>query len=253
MDSGEVKTFIGYRAQHTDVTGPDQGRHPLSPDVTLDEVKALSMWMTLKCNLVALPLRRRQRRRRLQPQEALPAGARAAHPRVHPGHRRRDRARQGHPRPRRLHQRPGDGLDDGRVQQVRRLPAARASITGKPLSRRRLAGPRTRRRPGAASSPCERPRATLGLDLSQAHGDHPGVWQRRQRRGRALHELGRDDRRRQRLEGRRYNPSGLDPDALAEHKAATGSVSGFPAARRHRRRVPGAADATSWCPPPWRT
>lgn len=55
MDDGSVKTFIGYRSQHSDVVGPAKGGVRFHPGVTLDEVKALSMWMTIKCAVVGLP------------------------------------------------------------------------------------------------------------------------------------------------------------------------------------------------------
>ncbi len=55
MDDGTLKTFIGYRSQHTDVIGPTKGGIRFHPDVTVDEVKALSMWMTFKCGVAALP------------------------------------------------------------------------------------------------------------------------------------------------------------------------------------------------------
>lgn len=55
MDDGTVKVFKGYRAQHNDVLGPTKGGIRFHPNVTLDEVKALSMWMTFKCGVVGLP------------------------------------------------------------------------------------------------------------------------------------------------------------------------------------------------------
>lgn len=55
LESGEVKTFIGYRSQHSDATGPAKGGVRFHQDVTLDEVKALSMWMTIKCAVLGLP------------------------------------------------------------------------------------------------------------------------------------------------------------------------------------------------------
>lgn len=55
MDDGQVRSFIGYRAQHTDVIGPTKGGVRFHPQVTLDEVKALSIWMTFKCALLGLP------------------------------------------------------------------------------------------------------------------------------------------------------------------------------------------------------
>lgn len=55
MDDGTTKTFIGFRSQHNDAVGPTKGGIRFHPDVTLDEVKALSMWMTFKCGVVGIP------------------------------------------------------------------------------------------------------------------------------------------------------------------------------------------------------
>src|SRR5699024_9044549 len=55
MDDGTVQTFKGYRAQHNDAVGPTKGGVRFHPDVDVEEVKALSMWMTLKCGIVDLP------------------------------------------------------------------------------------------------------------------------------------------------------------------------------------------------------
>ncbi|GEN31833.1 glutamate dehydrogenase [Cerasibacillus quisquiliarum] len=55
MDDGSVKVFTGYRAQHNDAVGPTKGGVRFHPDVTEDEVKALSIWMTLKAGIVNLP------------------------------------------------------------------------------------------------------------------------------------------------------------------------------------------------------
>lgn len=55
MDDGSVKVFTGFRAQHNDAVGPTKGGVRFHPQVSEDEVKALSMWMTLKCGIVDLP------------------------------------------------------------------------------------------------------------------------------------------------------------------------------------------------------
>lgn len=55
MDDGKVKVFTGYRAQHNDAVGPTKGGVRFHPDVTMDEVKALSIWMSLKAGIVDLP------------------------------------------------------------------------------------------------------------------------------------------------------------------------------------------------------
>ncbi|WP_145415438.1 Glu/Leu/Phe/Val family dehydrogenase [Staphylococcus saprophyticus] len=55
MDDGTVKTFTGYRAQHNHAVGPTKGGIRFHPDVNKEEVKALSMWMTMKCGITNLP------------------------------------------------------------------------------------------------------------------------------------------------------------------------------------------------------
>ncbi|GAA3325121.1 hypothetical protein GCM10020331_055700 [Ectobacillus funiculus] len=55
MDDGSVKVFTGYRAQHNDAIGPTKGGIRFHPAVTEEEVKALSMWMSIKCGITGLP------------------------------------------------------------------------------------------------------------------------------------------------------------------------------------------------------
>src|SRR5438105_13320003 len=55
MDDGSVQVFTGYRVQHNLGRGPAKGGIRYHQDVTLDEVKALAMWMTWKCATVGIP------------------------------------------------------------------------------------------------------------------------------------------------------------------------------------------------------
>jgi len=55
MDSGELELFTGYRVQHSIARGPGKGGIRYSPEVTLDEVRALASWMTWKCAVVNIP------------------------------------------------------------------------------------------------------------------------------------------------------------------------------------------------------
>ncbi len=55
MDNGDVQMYTGYRVQHNITRGPAKGGIRFSPDVSLDEVRALSMWMTWKCAVVGIP------------------------------------------------------------------------------------------------------------------------------------------------------------------------------------------------------
>lgn len=56
MDDGSLEIFEGYRVHHSTVRGPGKGGIRYSPEVNLDEVKALAIWMTWKCSLLNLPL-----------------------------------------------------------------------------------------------------------------------------------------------------------------------------------------------------
>jgi glutamate dehydrogenase (NAD(P)+) len=55
MDDGSVQVYVGFRVTHNIARGPSKGGIRYHPDVTLDEVKALAMWMTWKCALMAIP------------------------------------------------------------------------------------------------------------------------------------------------------------------------------------------------------
>jgi glutamate dehydrogenase (NAD(P)+) len=54
-DDGSVQVFTGYRVTHNIARGPSKGGIRYHPDVTLDEVKSLAMWMTWKCALMGIP------------------------------------------------------------------------------------------------------------------------------------------------------------------------------------------------------
>src|SRR3989344_2497373 len=55
MDDGSLKIFTGYRVRHNDSGGPTKGGLRFHPNVTLGEVNALALWMTLKCAVVGIP------------------------------------------------------------------------------------------------------------------------------------------------------------------------------------------------------
>jgi len=68
MDDGSVKVFIGWRSQHNSALGPYKGGIRYHPDTTVNEVIALSMWMTWKPR--GAPLRWRQGRDTRRPPQA---------------------------------------------------------------------------------------------------------------------------------------------------------------------------------------
>ena len=55
MDDGSIRMFRGHRVQHNIARGPAKGGIRYHQDVTIDEVKALAMWMTWKCAVVGIP------------------------------------------------------------------------------------------------------------------------------------------------------------------------------------------------------
>jgi glutamate dehydrogenase (NAD(P)+) len=55
MDDGSIRVFTGHRVHHNEARGPVKGGLRYSPHVSLDEVRALAMWMTWKCAVAGLP------------------------------------------------------------------------------------------------------------------------------------------------------------------------------------------------------
>src|ERR1700731_433343 len=55
MDNGSLETFTGFRVQHSIARGPAKGGIRYSPNLTLDETRALASWMTWKCAVVNIP------------------------------------------------------------------------------------------------------------------------------------------------------------------------------------------------------
>ncbi|HEV3473043.1 MAG TPA: Glu/Leu/Phe/Val dehydrogenase dimerization domain-containing protein, partial [Actinomycetota bacterium] len=55
MEDGTVHVFTGFRVHHNTSRGPSKGGIRYHPDVNIDEVKALAMWMTWKCAVVSIP------------------------------------------------------------------------------------------------------------------------------------------------------------------------------------------------------
>lgn len=56
MDDGEIKIFKGWRVQHNNLRGPYKGGIRFHPNVNLDEISALSLWMTVKCAVAGIPM-----------------------------------------------------------------------------------------------------------------------------------------------------------------------------------------------------
>ena len=158
LDNGTVAHFEGYRVQHNLSRGPGKGGVRYHPDVTLEEVMALSAWMTVKCAAVNLPYGGAKGGIRVDPKQLSHEGARAHDAPLHQRDRHHHRPAAGHPGARREHQRPDHGLDDGHVLDEHRRHAPPASS---PASRCTWAARSAASRPPAAacSSPAAKRRA----------------------------------------------------------------------------------------------
>ncbi len=110
MDDGSIEVYRGYRVTHNVARGPSKGGIRYHPDVTLDEVKALSMWMTWKCALMGLPFGG-AKGGVVQSEAALTRRARAHDAALHERDHQRHRPRTRHPGSGRRHRRPCHGVD----------------------------------------------------------------------------------------------------------------------------------------------
>ena len=148
MDDGQIEMFTGFRVQHTIARGPAKGGIRYSPEVTLDEVRALASWMTWKCAVVNIPFGGGQGRRDLRPQEDEPGRAGAHDAPLHVGDHRLHRAGKGRARAGREHQRADHGVDHGHLLDAHG-PDGHQRGDRQAAQHRRLARPRSRPR-GAA-------------------------------------------------------------------------------------------------------
>jgi glutamate dehydrogenase len=226
MDDGSIKTFIGYRSQHNNVMGPYKGGIRFHPDVYFEEVKALSVWMTMKCAVVGSPF-----------------GGGKGGITVDP---------------RKLSQRELERLSRGYVRAVannigseRDIPAPdvytnaqimawmadeysrvkgyndMGVVTGKPLNCGGSIGRNEATASGVMITIREAALA-IGLDLNEARVAVQGYGNAGSILASLAAEHGSKVVAVADSAGAVYNPAGMDPQELADHKKAKGSVVGFP-------------------------
>ncbi|ADU50970.1 glutamate dehydrogenase (NAD) [Thermaerobacter marianensis DSM 12885] len=229
MDDGRTEVFVGYRSQHNDALGPTKGGIRFHPQVTPDEVKALSMWMTLKCALLEIPF-------------GGGKGGVVCDPK-------------------RMSARELEGLSRGYIQAMAQvmgeekdIPApdvyttaqvmawiadefsqicqrnAFGVVTGKPLVIGGSLGRHEATARGAVTVVREAARA-IGLDIRHATAAIQGYGNAGSIAHRLLYELGVRVVAVSDSGGAIFSEAGLNPQAVAAHKEATGSVAGFPGAR----------------------
>ncbi|MDI3540831.1 MAG: glutamate dehydrogenase [Thermosediminibacterales bacterium] len=226
MDDGSIKTFIGYRSQHSTALGPAKGGVRFHPDVTLDEVKALSTWMTFKCGVVGIPYGGGKGGVVCNPKELsrgelerLSRGFfRAIYPIIGP--------EKDIPAP--------DVYTNAQVMAwfVDEYSSLKGYyspgvVTGKPIRLGGSAG-RTEATGRGCMFTIREAAKEIGLDMKgatvavQGSGNVGGI------AAKLIAELGSKIVAMSDSKGGIYNPDGIDPDAVLEHKAKTGSVLGFP-------------------------
>ncbi len=228
MDDGRLEVFTGYRVHHNSSRGPMKGGIRYHPNVTLDEVKALAMWMTMKCAVAGLPYGGAKGGIRCNPKE-MSAGE------IERLTRKYAAAIADFVGPDKDIPAPDVGTDAQTMAwfadeyyKIKRmvLPGV---ITAKPLS---IGGSRGR---GVATGRglyfvvVEAAKA-YGMELKGARVSIQGYGKVAKPAAEFLHEIGckivavSDSR------GGVYNPDGMDPKELSEFKAKNGTVVGFPGA-----------------------
>jgi len=229
MDNGEIRLFRGFRSQHTFAIGPTKGGIRFHPQVTMDEVKALSMWMTLKCGVIGLPYGGGKGGVVCNPKEL----SQGELERVSRGFIQAIAAIVGPdidiPAP--------DVYTNAQVMawmvdeysKIAGRPVP-GMITGKPIVLGGSLGRNEATARGCALVIREAAKE-IGLDLKQATAAIQGFGNAGSIAAQLLSEMGvrviavNDSR------GGVYNPAGLDVAQLVRHKQETGSVVGFPGSR----------------------
>ena len=223
MDDGTVKIFTGYRVQHNDARGPYKGGVRYHPAVDLDEVKALAAWMTWKCAVLNLPYGGAKGGVTCNPKEMSKGELK----RLTEGYTLAISENIGPhtdiPAP--------DVYTDAQTMawimdtysRLKGKPVP-GVVTGKPIEKGGSEGREEATGRGVAI--CVREAAKhLGLDLKavavQGYGN-VGV-----NAAKTLHEMGYKIVAVSDSKGGIYNPDGLDPVRVFEHKKETGRVAGF--------------------------
>ncbi len=225
MDDGSIQVFSGFRVQHNSGRGPTKGGIRYHPDVRIDEVRALAMWMTWKCAVVNIPyggakgavicdpkklsLRELENlTRRYLTEIAIIIGPDADIPAPDVGTNAQVMAWM---------------MDTYSMHIGHSVPAV---VTGKPLSCGGSEG-RADATGRGVSVVVEAAAQHLAMDLKDARVAIQGFGNVGFNAARLLQELGCKIVAMSDSQGGVYDPAGIDPAALARHKQETGSLEGF--------------------------
>ncbi len=225
MDDGSVEVFTGYRIQHNSGPGPTKGGIRYHQSVTLEEIKALAMWMTWKCAVVGLPYGGAKGGVQVNPkllsQAELQNLTRRYTTEIQPfiGPNQDIPAPDVNTNPQIM----AWLMDTYSMNVGYSVPGV---TTGKPIV---LGGSEGRNE--ATGRGCvfaiESAARILELDLPKARTVVQGFGNAGSVAARLMSELGSPVVAVSDSRGGIYNPGGLDLDAVSAHKARTGSVVGF--------------------------
>jgi glutamate dehydrogenase/leucine dehydrogenase len=229
MDDGSVRVFTGYRVQYNDALGPTKGGIRYHPDLTIDEVTALAAWMTWKTAVTGLPLGGGKGGIRCNPKEM----SKAELERLTRGFARTIAKFIGPstdvPAP--------DVYTDSQTMawmmdeysEIVGYPAF-GVVTGKPVNVGGSLGRNEATSRGVMYTVVEAAKH-LGIDLGNATVAVQGYGNVGYHAARLLREIGCRIVAVSDSKGGVYNPDGLDPVKVSEHKNKTGSVVGYPESR----------------------
>ena len=228
MDDGSTRVYQGHRVQHNVTRGPAKGGIRYHQDVTIDEVKALAMWMTWKCAVTGIPFGGAKGGVEVDPRQ---------HSRGELERMTRRYASEILPLigPERDIPAPDMNTDEEIMSWIMDTYSANKGysvpgvVTGKPVA---IGGSKGR---GGATS-----RGVMymifsalrsrGLAIEEVSVAIQGYGKVGGRAAQMLHDAGCQVVAISDVDGGLYNPKGLDPEAINRHKQSAGKVSGYPGA-----------------------
>jgi len=226
MDDGSVRVFTGYRVQYNDALGPTKGGIRYHPDLTLEEVTALAAWMTWKTAVVGLPLGGGKGGIRCNPKEMSKGEL--------------ERLTRGYARAIAKYIGPFTDVPAPDVYTTAEMMAwimdeyseivgypAFGVVTGKPINVGGSIGRDEATSRGLMYTVVEAAKH-IGMKLQGTTVAVQGYGNVGYHAARLLHELGCKIIAVSDSKGGTFDPKGLDPARLLEHKNKTGSVVAYP-------------------------
>ena len=225
MDNGTIEVFTGFRVQHSIARGPGKGGIRYSPDVTLDEVRALASWMTWKCAVVNIPFGGAKGGVICDPKKMsigeLERMTRRYTAELIEFHRTGEgRSGAGH-----QHQRADHGLDHGYLLHAHAADGDRV-VTGKPLN---IGGSRGRREATGRGIGvmCDEALRYLNMQREGCRVVIQGFGNVGSNAAKLMMEKGYKIIGIAEYDGGLYNSNGIDIHLLLEYRQRNGTVLGF--------------------------